>query len=469
MTWNLNIETKNIYSIRELNSQIRAILNREFPQEIWVYGEIQDYDRNKHKSDIYFRLCEKHPEVDEIIASVNAVIFEDRKPFLFQQLKKASLDFELKDNLEVKLLCRVDLFLRSGKFILIVEGIDPFYSLGKIAQSRQRLIEELKSKGLLEKNKKIPLPLVILNIGLITAYNSAAYNDFIDELKKSGYGFKIYFFNSVMQGKQLEHDICRALDIFSKFSFLDSVVITRGGGSTADLSWFDNKVIAEKIANFKLPILTGIGHEINITVADLVAHSFFKTPTALAQFLIKRVDEFLKFLNDSQDLLLDKLKQIILKNKQKLELLSTYLDSQAHKFLSQHKEKIIFIKEKLFSNFSYYTKNKNKELEYLKRQLNIERIEGIILKKKEALSQKYQDLISAYKTFIKNSLIKLKHYQQSIDLLNPKNILKKGFSITKRNDGKVIKSIEEVNIDEELITLLVDGEIKSKVKNKQKG
>jgi exodeoxyribonuclease VII large subunit len=101
--------------------------------------------------------------------------------------------------------------------------------------------------------------------------------------------------------------------------------------------------------------------------------------------------------------------------------------------------------------------------------LNIERIEGILLKKKEALSQKYQDLISAYKTFIKNSLIKLKHYQQSIDLLNPKNILKKGFSITKRDDGKVIKSIEEVNIDEELITLLVDGEIKSKVKNKQKG
>ncbi|MCM8757753.1 MAG: exodeoxyribonuclease VII large subunit, partial [Candidatus Omnitrophica bacterium] len=391
----INLKTERVYSIRELNSEIRGILNREFPEFVWVHGEIQDYDKNKHKQNIYFKLCEKHPEVNEIIAQVSAVIFENRKPIITKILKQAENQLELKDDLEVKLLCKIDFFSKSGKLILIVEEIDPVYTLGRLAQTRQRIIEELKIKGLLDKNKKLMLAAVPLNIGLITSYNSAAYNDFLDELKRSGFGFKIYFFNSSMQGKNVEPDVCRALEIFDRIQFLDLVVITRGGGSTADLSWFDNKIIAQTIANFRLPVLTGIGHEINRTITDLVAHTYAKTPTAIAQFIVERVKNFIDTLNEEADSIIRQVDKILTKEKQRIENIARIFDSETHKFLRIHHEEIAsLIKEikispinlmhnlksdlqsklKEVSTYTqYYLLNAKRKIENIKNEIKIDR------------------------------------------------------------------------------------------------
>jgi len=441
----INIKTKSIYSVRELNLLVRRILNQEFTESIWVQGEIQDYDRSKSKSDIYFKLCEKHPEIDEVIASVSAVIFSDHKSLLTYELNQLKEKIELKDGLEVKLLCKIDFFPRSGKFILIVEGIDPFYTLGKIAQGRQKIIEELKQKGLLDKNKKLPLSLVPLNIGLITSFDSAAYNDFMDELKKSSLGFKIYFFNSFMQGKNVEPDILKALGIFEKMNFLDAVVITRGGGSTADLSWFDNKTIAERIANFKFPVLTGIGHEINTTVTDLVAHTFFKTPTALAQFLVERVRNFLENLDETHLLLIKETENILKDKKSILNLRANSLEVLTLRFLKAHHEKIVSLKENIFLS-----------------------IRGLLQNLKIKPNALLKELFLNINYYLENKKKEVNNYAEKIKILDPLNILKRGFSITQNSGGKIIKSIEEIEENEMVYTLLHDGNFKSQIIKKER-
>ncbi|MCM8792565.1 MAG: exodeoxyribonuclease VII large subunit [Candidatus Omnitrophica bacterium] len=463
----IRLRTEKVYSIRELNTEIRNVLNQEFPDLIWIHGEIQDYDKNKHKPDVYFRLCEKHPEIDEIIASAAVVIFKDRKPILASTLKKTEGQFELKDDLEVKLLCKVDLFPRSGKFILIVEGIDPVYTLGKLAQSRQRIIEELKTKWLLEKNKKLTLPLVPLNIGLITSYNSAAYNDFLDELKKSKYGFKLYLFDSFMQGKNVEGDICYGLELFNQMD-LDLVVITRGGGATSDLSWFDNKRIAESIANSKLPVLTGIGHEINITIADLVAHTSFKTPTAIAQFLVNRVKEFLDILNDNNRLIMEKTKGILLERKQTLQIKAKSIGLATHEFLRLHREDLASLIKETRLNPLNLVHNLRLKLKFIEKEIHLDKFKKILTEKMELLLEKWEDLKRAYPMIIKDNLRDLKHYEERIKILDPMNTVKRGFSITRAKDGRILRSIKDAKKGNELITIVFDGKIKSKVERTER-
>ena len=288
-------KTEKIYTILELNSSVRRLIKDEFPEAIWVCGEIQDFRASKDKRHIYFNFVQKHPEADEIIAQVNAKIFESHKPQILKRLQEISLGFELKNDIEVKLKCEVDLYAKQGSFGLIIVDIDPIYTIGKIAQGRQRIIEELKAKGLLEKNKSLSIPALALKIGLITAYESAAYHDVIDEFKKSRYGFTILAYDAFMQGKFVERDIVAALDFFNKFTKdeLDVIMIARGGGSTADLSWFDNKKIAEAVAFSKFPIISAIGHEINISITDMVAHTSVKTPTKCAQFLVEKIKNFI--------------------------------------------------------------------------------------------------------------------------------------------------------------------------------
>ena len=202
---------------------------------------------------------------------------------------------------------------------LIVEEIDPTYTLGKLAQEKQKLIAALKEKGVLDKNKQLPLPLVPLTIGLITSDDSAAYNDFISELRKSGYGFKVYLRNTLMQGKNAPKDVCRALAELQGIDGLETIVITRGGGSLAELSCFDSALIAEAVAACPVPVLSGIGHEINITVTDLASHTYAKTPTAIAQHLVTRVAEFLSGLDEQLERVIREAQTTLAGHKQHLK------------------------------------------------------------------------------------------------------------------------------------------------------
>jgi len=428
-------------TVSELNHFIRDVLNSGFPKAVWVCGEIQGYDRGKDKKHVFFELCEKDAGTREITARIGLVIFAQARPKIDAILKKAENAFELKDDIEVKFLCKVDFYPGHGQVRLIVEAIDPVHTLGKIAQDRQRLITLLKQKGVLDKNKQLLLPDVVLNIGLITSYDSAAYHDFISELKRSGYGFKIFVVNSIMQGKNTENSIIKALKTLESIKEVDVIVITRGGGSIAELSCFDSEKIALSIAQLGIPVLSGIGHEINTTVTDLAAHTFAKTPTAIAKFLVERLTEVLEQIKERQEQLIEAINHTLSDKRIQLKDSAVTLQTQTLGLIKSHHQRLASINEAI--NRAPALKFKDSRKWLLDAQENLKKI--IYLR-------------------LQNSRTKINQYQKLVQMADPKNTLKRGFSITRNQEGQIIRSVKDVKGIKTITTQLEDGIINSEVK-----
>lgn len=434
-----------VFTISQLNQFIKDVINAGFPQQIWVCGEIQQYDRNKDKRHVFFELVEKNEHSQEILARMGLVIFQGTKPLINSILKDSENAFALKDDIEVKFLCRVDFYPPHGAVRLIVESIDPYYTLGKLAQEKQKLIAELKKRGVLDENKKLMLPMVPLNIGLISSHDSAAYNDFISELQRSRFSFNVYFRNALMQGKSAEQDIVNNIDVITKTCDLDVLVITRGGGSLADLSSFDSRLIAEKIASLNVPVLTGIGHEINLTITDMAAHTYAKTPTAIAQFIIEEVNQYVLSINSLLERVLDQAMVQIERAFQKIKDTTYNLHHSTTSYLKEHNELMVCFKESL--------KNKPTML--------IDRAERI-------LEQNKEDLVRATYANIKQSTVNLENYAKIIDIVHPKNTLKRGFSVTRLKDGQAVKSVKQTSKKDRIVTEVYDGQIESEISSIRK-
>jgi exodeoxyribonuclease VII large subunit len=440
-----SLKTEKIYTILELNNSVRRLIKDEFPEAIWVCGEIQDFKASKDKRHIYFNLAQKHPEADEIIAQVNAKIFESHKPQIFKRLQEIGLDFELKNDIEVKLKCEVDLYAKQGSFGLVVVDIDPIYTIGKIAQGRQRIIEDLRARGLLDKNKTLHIPDLPLRMGLITAYGSAAYRDVMDEFEKSRYGFKIIVYDCHMQGVYVEKDILSAFNFFNRLSLgeLDVIMISRGGGSTADLSWFDNKKIAEAVATSNFPVISALGHEINITVTDLASNTSLKTPTKGAQFLIEKVREFIENVYNLQEQIALKIKDYIKSRKLELKDKASKIDRNVKEYFDFHKKDVI-------------TKERNVD--------NL--VKNLLMLKRQEITRDFNLIRTHLNNTFKNCLNMVKYTEEKIQLLNPKNILKRGYSITFKN-GKAVKTTDEVEENDFIRTVLYKGNLFSQVKKRE--
>lgn len=438
-------KVEKVYTVLELNNSVRRVLKSEFPQHIWVCGEMQDFRASRDRRHIYFSLVQKHPEIDQIVAKVNAAIFEGRKQQIFKRLKEANASFELKNDIEVKLLCEVDLYPKSGNFNIIIVDIDPIYTLGKIAQSRQKIIEDLRKRGLIDKNKLKEIALLPLRIGLITASNSAAYHDFTNELKLSGYGFKVFVCNCHMQGELVEKDIIKALSFFNSLSkdALDVIVITRGGGSTADLSWFDNKKIAESVASSKFAVISALGHEINITITDIVAHTSCKTPTKAAQFLIEKIESFTKELDNLEERILSEASDFISYSKEELQKFLLKMDALLPRYFRDHREDLLS-----------------------KERVVLHKTEAYLSHQKQTLMQLTKNINTTLSILFKHSKDNLRYINDKVQLLNPRNVLKRGYSITMKND-KAIKNIDDIQINDTIRTVLYKGDVLSQVKGKE--
>jgi len=432
--------SEDFLTVSELNNFIRDVINSGFPKAVWVCGELQGYDRGKDKKHVFFELCEKDSVTHEITARIGLVIFAQAKPRIEAILKKAENAFELKDDIEVKFLCKVDFYPGHGQVRLIVESIDPIYTLGKIAQDRQRLIAALRQKGILDKNKQLVLPELILNIGLVTSYDSAAYHDFVSEFKRSGYHFKIFLVNAIMQGKNTEGSVIKALQILEAGPPVDVIVITRGGGSIAELSAFDSEKIATTIAGLSIPVLSGIGHEINTTVTDLAAHTFAKTPTAIAKFIIDRLEDFITRVDERRERLVEALNRQLLAKRSHLKDHAFSLQTNTLALIKNHHQHLATISDGL-------------------KKIPAVRIKTV----KRSLIDQQEHLKKIIHLHLQNSRTKINNYQKLVQMADPLQTLKRGFSITRTTKGKVLRSVNDVKEDELISTQLADGILNSKV------
>jgi exodeoxyribonuclease VII large subunit len=262
---------------------VKEFLGEAF-SAVWVAGEAQRV-RPSARGHVYFELVEKG-ERDEIVGKLDAVIWKG--DFLKVQRMLAASEQKLVDGVQIRCRGSLDFYAPSGRLQLCVREVDPAFTLGLLERRRRETLAALTAAGLLETNRALPLAELPLAIALITSHGSAAYHDFLSGLIESGYGFRVIFFHAAMQGKEAEREVVSALRALQGLS-IDAAVLIRGGGSRTDLAAFDSRAIAEAIARAPFPVLTGLGHEIDRAIADLTAHSAFKTPTKVAEFLIERM------------------------------------------------------------------------------------------------------------------------------------------------------------------------------------
>lgn len=273
------------YTLYELNEYIRRVIALNFPESVWITCEISQAKNSR--GNIYLDLVQQDEE-DNVVAQSSAAIWY--KSYLFLKSKLGELlPSLLTPGTQIRVKVMVEYSEKYG-MKLIVEDIDPAFTLGKLEMARQKILERLHHEGVSELNKALPLPTVIQRIAVISAENAAGYIDFKTHLETNSYGyhFAITLFPAALQGSKTETEVCDALSRISKDKkSFDLIAIIRGGGSKLDLAGFDNFNIGHKVATSPIPVFTGIGHEIDQSIADLMAHTAMKTPTAVADFILE--------------------------------------------------------------------------------------------------------------------------------------------------------------------------------------
>src|SRR6266545_3716112 len=271
------------YSVSQLCGEVREVLGQAFPS-VWVAGEAQRV-RPSARGHLYFELVEKG-ERDEITGKLDAVVWKGD----WMRVRRALADTgqQLGDGMQIRCRGSLDFYGPGGRLQLCIREIDPTFTLGLLEIRRRETLAALSAAGLLERNRSLPLADLPLTLALITSHGSAAYHDFLSGLAESGYGFRVLFVHASVQGREAEREVVSALASLARLS-IDCAVLIRGGGSRSDLAVFDSRAIAEAIAQAPFPVLAGLGHEIDTSIADLVAHATFKTPTKVAEFLVERI------------------------------------------------------------------------------------------------------------------------------------------------------------------------------------
>jgi len=268
------------YTVSRLGAEVRDFLGQAF-RGVWVMGEVRR-PRANPRGHLYFELVEQG-EDDAILGRLDAVVFRGDLPQVRRALRQAGL--ELDEGVAIRCRADVDFYPQGGRLQLVVRAIDPVFTLGLLARRRRETLAALAAAGLLERNRSLPLAELPLCVGLVTSQGSAAFHDFLATLRESGYGFRVFFVHAAVQGPGAERELLAALAAVGDRG-CDCVALVRGGGARSDLQVFDSRRLAEAVALLPLPVLTGLGHEIDESIVDRVAHTAFKTPTKVAEHLV---------------------------------------------------------------------------------------------------------------------------------------------------------------------------------------
>ena len=292
-------------TLYQLNRLVHEVIECEMPHQYWVEAELSEC--RESRGHCYMELIERDEQSATPIARASAKCWANRWLLIRPHFERTTGQ-RLAAGMKV-LLCVTPQFHEAYGFSWIVSDIDPTYTLGDQARRRQEIIRQLKEEGVFDLQKGLKLPLFCLRIAVISSQTAAGYGDFCNQLADSPFAFRTQLFPAIMQGEGIEQSIIDALNrIYSHkgsdpLCGFDCVVIIRGGGATSDMSGFDTLALAENVANFPIPIITGIGHDRDECILDMISHTRVKTPTAAAAFLIDHLQEVLGTVEDAQNLI----------------------------------------------------------------------------------------------------------------------------------------------------------------------
>jgi len=452
-------------SLSELQLIIRDSLYMSLPDFYWVIAEISELKEN-NAGHCYIELIEKHPDEKNVRAHIKAIIWSNRYRFLRAFFENATGE-SLREGLKILIKTKVEYHELYG-LSLVISDIDPAFTIGEMAVKKQLIIKKLEQEGVFSMNKEIEFPNVPQRIAVISSKNAAGYSDFINHLKNNSFGYVFYtaLIEASLQGKETEQDIISALDRIALYSYLfDLVVIIRGGGSQTDLSWFDNYNIAYHVTQFPLPVVTGIGHDKDISITDMVAHTALKTPTAVADFLVDSVARAENHIVELSTEIINMSRSIFEKNRARIESSGNKLFPLAQIMISDVKNRlsdglieIINIGKAKIIKAGLIPANQESRLASATKSYS----SGAELK----LKQNIQRLNSGSNNcFGVNHLI-LNGLANKLQILNPENVLQRGFSITTIN-GRIIRNCDQIEKDDLINTQLYEGSLRSTVVDKR--
>lgn len=428
-------EGKEALTLWELNNRIRESLSMDFPDVYWVRAEMSDVRVNASSGHCYLEFVEKNQQTGQMVARVRGTIwartFRMLKPYFEEETGQV-----FGSGLKVMVKVSVEFHELYGLSLTVLD-IDPSYTLGDMARRRMEIIRQLKEEGVFTLNKELPFPVLPRRIAVITSPTAAGYEDFMRQLEENERGFPFYtkLFPALMQGERTESSVIAALErIYRHQSLFDVVVMIRGGGATSDLNSFDSYLLAANCAQFPLPIITGIGHERDDTVVDMVAHTRMKTPTAVAEFLIACMEKEADELEDLEGRLVSLVSDTCSRQKNYLQLLTTRFPSLVMSRIERDRSNVRTISGRLPVVASGLLTRQRSNLENIKLRLR----NGSVTR------------LSDCTRFIQLT-------EQFIKMASPEYILKRGYSLTLR-EGKIVKHAKDLRSGDALITRFMEGE-----------
>lgn len=429
----------NPLSLYELNNLVRCTIEQSLSNEYWVQAELSDVRVNA-TGHCYLEFIQKDPRNNNLIAKARGTIWAN----VFRLLRpyfETETGQVFTSGIKVLVQVRVEFHELYG-YSLTVTDIDPTYTLGDMAKKRKEILRQLDEEGVLTLNKELEMPVLPQRVAVISSPTAAGYGDFCNQLENNSYGFIFYprLFPAIMQGERVEESIIEALNaINNTLEKWDAVVIIRGGGSVSDLAGFDSYLLAANCAQFPLPIITGIGHERDDTVIDMIAHTRVKTPTAAAEYLINRVHESALKLDDMAD----------------------YILSFVAQSISEEKQRLARLTERLPEVFALRRLREEHKLSLLQQRMRVA-LSGIFPGEYNKIESLWQRIGAYVNTNMLNEQHRLQLLEQRAGAMDIDVLLKRGFSITLKN-GCAVTDAAQLHEGDRLLTKFANGETLSEV------
>ena len=443
---------KQTLSLLELNQLLAEVIEVGMPREYWVEAEISEL--REVRGHCYIDLIEKAEGTNTPVARASAKCWANTWSTVGPLFEKVTGQ-RLHTGMKVLMLVGANFHPAYG-FSWIISDIDPTYTLGDMARKRQAIIDQLKREGVFDMQKELEMPLFCQHIAVISSANAAGYGDFVNQLESNAYGFKFHtqLFPATMQGEGVEQSIIDALNkIYASMSSphpstfnpppstFDCVVIIRGGGATSDLSGFDTLALAENVAQFPLPVITGIGHERDESVLDMISHTRVKTPTAAAAFLIENLKRVWDYLQDAQTMLAANAKQRMETEQMRLMRASEKIPSLFSLVREKEEHRLDRVLQKIINAAQQGVSNNSHKIDIMEGNM-------LPLASRLLMEQKHR----------------LQMLEQRALALDPVLLLKRGYSITTHN-GIVVRDASQLKPGDVLETRVEKGIVQSEVRN----
>ncbi len=453
---------KKIFSLLEVTKSIQKTIANRYGSPFWVKAEMNKLNHYQHSGHCYPELVEK--TAGRVIAQISGILWKGdykRVNAHFQRVLKEPL----KDGIKILFLATIHFDPKYG-LTLQISDIDPSFTLGDLEKEKQETVKKLQDDGIFNRNKQLELPLLPQRIAVISVESSKGYADFTNVFESAtktwNYKFFQLLFPSLLQGDNAVRTLIQQLKRIKKVvHHFDVVAIVRGGGGDIGLSCYNNYDLAQEIAQFPIPVITGIGHSTNETVAELIAHENAITPTKLAEFIIQKFHDFSVPVQKAEEKIVDRSKRLLQEEHTRFASEVKLMRSVIRNILDQNRNGVQQLIQSLFQQSHFRISTEKGILTSAGEEIKKGTYQFCAAEKQNIL-QFTANLKREVPRKLEQTTIQLSNSERNLNNLSPKNVLKRGYSITQLN-GKSIRSSDQVKKDDSITTLLYEGSVCSTV------